>query len=308
MNESGKKNLPASVHQLLLNEAKKTGKTFNELFQYFTMERFLYRLSKSPFQDGFILKGALMLYVWKMAVSRSTLDIDLLGRSPADIDSIVSVIKKICRKKVEPDGITFDSESISGVAIKENMRYPGVRVSFEGSLGNARVNMQIDIGFGDIVVPKPAKVKYPAILSFPEPIIHVYSPETVVSEKFEAMVKLGRFNSRIKDFYDIWLLSQNLEFSGTRLGKAISKTFSNRKTLLPEDLKQFLDEITKGPIKESQWQGFVKKYRRDEVSTSFPEVVKALTLFLGPISQALSSGSTFKGSWSAGGPWFPLNE
>ena len=148
--------MAASVRQRLLDKAKETGRPFNEVLQYFAMERFLYRLSKSPYTDSFVLKGALMLTVWEAPLTRPTLDIDLLGRIDNRIETLVRVTKEICRQKVELDGIDFDIATIEAERIAEDADYEGIRVRFRGSLGTARVVMQLDIGFGDIVIPSPA--------------------------------------------------------------------------------------------------------------------------------------------------------
>jgi len=224
------RDIAASVRQRLLNHARETGRPFSELLQYFAMERFLYRLSKSGYADSFVLKGALMLSVWKAPLSRPTMDIDLLGKIDNNIEAIIAATKDICTQKVEPDGITFDPTNIRGERITEDADYEGVRVRFHGSLGTAHVTMQLDIGFGDVVIPAPAFLEYPTILDLPSPKLRGYSKESTIAEKFEAMVKLGVLNSRMKDFFDIWLLSRQFDFEGQRLAAAIEKTFSTRAT------------------------------------------------------------------------------
>jgi len=201
------RDIAASVRQRLLNHARETGRPFNELLQYFAMERFLYRLSKSPYVDNFVLKGALMLTVWEAPLSRPTMDIDLLGLIDNSIEDIVAVTKNICTQEVEPDGITFEPSGIEGERITEDADYGGVRVRFRGSLGTAHITMQLDIGFGDMVIPAADSLEYPTILDLPAPKLRGYTKESTIAEKFEAMVKLGILNSRMKDFFDIWLLS-----------------------------------------------------------------------------------------------------
>ncbi|MEE8210918.1 MAG: nucleotidyl transferase AbiEii/AbiGii toxin family protein [Acidiferrobacterales bacterium] len=225
-------NVAASVHQRLLNVARQTNRPFNELLQYFAVERFVYRLSRSPHADKFVLKGALMFVVWRAPVSRPTMDIDLLGFVESRIDSIVTVTKEVCMQKVDPDGLLFDPESVQGERIVEDADYQGVRIRFRGSLGTARITMQLDVGFGDVVVPRPTMAAYPTILSFPAPQLRGYSRESAVAEKLEAMVKLGVLNSRMKDFYDIWFLARQFDFDGRILTKAILKTFATRGTTL----------------------------------------------------------------------------
>ncbi len=198
----------ASVRQRLLNIARDNSRPFSEVLQYFAMERFLYRLGKSGHGRNFILKDALMLVAWEAPLARSTKDIDLLGRMNNTIEDVVDAIKAACSLEVIPDGLLFDVKSVVGQRIAEEADYEGVRVRFRGNLGNARITMQVDVGFGDVIVPRPAEVDYPTLLDLPAPRLLGYSRESAIAEKFEAMVKLGTLNSRMEDFFDIWLLSR----------------------------------------------------------------------------------------------------
>lgn len=296
-------NVAASVHQRLLNVARQTNRPFNELLQYFAMERFLYRLSRSPHADKFVLKGALMFVVWRAPVSRPTMDIDLLGFVESRIDFIVTVTKEICMQKVDPDGLLFDPESVQGERIAEDADYQGVRIRFRGSLGTARITMQLDVGFGDVVVPRPTMAAYPTILSFPAPQLRGYSRESAVAEKLEAMVKLGVLNSRMKDFYDIWFLARQFDFDGRILTKAILKTFATRGTEIHPEPVALTQEFALEPGKQMQWQGFIRKNRLENVPKNLAEVLAELGTFLGPITKALAADQTFKGNWKAPGPW-----
>lgn len=168
MTKSRIKNTAASVRQRLLNKARETARPFNELLQYYAMERFIYRLSQSQHSQQFILKGALMFAVWRAPLSRPTMDIDLLGRISNRIDDIVEVVKDVCIQEVEPDGIRFDPGSVVAERIVEDADYEGVRIRFRGYLDTARVSMQLDIGFGDEVIPSPAVMEYPTILQMPD--------------------------------------------------------------------------------------------------------------------------------------------
>lgn len=201
MTERPLKNVAASVRQRLMNSAKGSGRPFQEVLQYFAMERFLYRLSQSPHAERFILKGALLFNLWGAPSSRPTRDIDLLGRLNNSADALVSVFRDVCQLAVEPDGLVFAVETVAGQTIKEDADYSGVRVTFQASLENARVPTQIDFGFGDTVVPDAAFADYPTILDHAQPRLRAYPKETVVAEKFEAMVKLGQLNSCLKDFF-----------------------------------------------------------------------------------------------------------
>lgn len=203
------KDMAASVHQRLLNHARKEGVRFNDVLQRYALERWLYRLSKSDHSERFILKGALMLTAWDLPVTRPTRDIDMLAQVQNDLGGIRQLIADMCRVQCEDDGLIFAAESVTTESIAEDALYEGVRVAFKGSLGNAQIAMQIDLGFSDVVTPAPVDLIYPTILEHPAPHLQAYNRETAIAEKFEAMVKLGELNSRMKDFFDVWLLAEN---------------------------------------------------------------------------------------------------
>ena len=295
--------IAASVRQRLLNKAREAGRPFSELLQYFAMERFLYRLSRSVHADKFVLKGALMFNAWQAPVTRPTMDIDLLGITDNSVDAIVAIAKEICLQEVEPDGLVFDPDSLGGERIVEDADYGGVRVRFRGTLGTARVTMQLDIGFGDVVVPKPETADYPTILDLPVPRLRGYSRESAVAEKFEAMVVLGVLNSRVKDFFDIWLLSRQFDFDGETLALAIERTFTTRGTAISGDPVALTEDFAKEASRQTQWRGFVRKNRLLDAPADFSAIVEAIAIFLGPLAKALAVGEDFQGSWKAPGPW-----
>lgn len=303
MTKSSFKNIAASVRQRLLNNARETGRPFNEILQYFAMERFLYRLSKSSYSANLVLKGALMLTVWEAPFSRPTMDIDFLGNIDNNIKTITAIVADICSQKVEPDGIIFDLTSIKGEHITEDADYEGVRVRFNGSLGTAKFSMQLDIGFGDVVIPAPASLEYPTVLDLPVPKLRGYSMESTIAEKFEAMVKLGIVNSRMKDFFDIWLLSQQFDFEGKRLATAIDKTFSTRGTDIQSEPNALTKSFAADPTKVVQWRGFIRKIRLTNVPQDFGEVIGAISIFLKPIAERLAAEKPFEATWRAPGPW-----
>ncbi len=291
------KNVPASVRQKLLNKSRNDKRPFNELLQYYAMERFLYRLSQSSFINKFVLKGALMLSVWNSPEIRPTMDIDMLGIIENDEEKLKEVLKKIIRTEVIDDGLKFDINSIVSETITEDADYDGVRIRFIAYLETARINLQIDIGFGDIVYPEFEKKELPAILDFPEPSLYCYSKESAIAEKFEAIVKLGLINSRMKDFYDIWLLSRQYDFDYNTLIESVRLTFDNRKTELNAELHAFSDEFIL--LKQSQWKAFRRRVRLDYVPESFSEIIEELKKFLLPL---IKINSDYE-EWIAPGPW-----
>jgi hypothetical protein len=297
------RNIAASVHQRLLNKSKESARPFNELFQYYAIERFLYRLSRSSYADKFILKGALMLMVWEVPAFRSTMDIDMLGKMENSTDAIIAMVREVCLQEVEPDGIVFDPNSIRGQIITEEADYEGVRVHFRGSLDNARITIQIDVGFGDIVIPSPELMAYPTILDLPAPQIHGYSKESTIAEKFEAMVRLGIMNSRMKDFWDIRLLSRRFDFDGKTLATAITETFAARHTAIPPDPVSFTQVFIQDRTKQSQWKAFLRKNRMVGDPDTFEEAVAAVSLFLKRVIDCLVNYKTTPAIWTAPGPW-----
>ena len=296
-------NIAASVRQRLTNIARQSGRPFQEVLQYFAMERFLYRLSLSPHAERFILKGALMFTVWGAPASRPTRDIDLLGRMNNSVDSLIPVFHDVCQQLVEPDGLVFDVKSLVGQVIKEDADYSGVRVTFLAFLENARVPMQIDIGFGDVIIPDAIVTEYPTILEFSAPRLRVYPRETVVAEKFEAMVKLGQINSRLKDFFDLWLLARNFEFDGPTLSTAVAQTFKHRQTAIAAQPFALTATFANDAAKQTQWKGFLRKSRLEIAPQELPVVIESISGFLLPLAVALSAGQTFPSVWHPPGPW-----
>jgi len=297
------KNIAASVHRRLLDTAKKSGRPFNELLQYYTIERFIFRLAQSPFEKTYILKGALMFFAWNTKLPRPTKDVDLLGKIDNSLDVIIDSMKKICQQKVVPDGIFFNPETISATRIIEDVEYDGIRVRIPGNLGTIRLSVQIDVGFGDVIVPNATKFTYPTILDFPAPKIRGYSKESIISEKFHAMVKLGVLNSRMKDFYDIWLLSQKFDFKAQTLSKAFKKTFENRKTKIISNPVVFQESFLSDKGKQNQWQAFIQRTKITNTPKSFTKVIGALKTFISPVTSSLAEIKIFQKIWKAPGPW-----
>lgn len=294
-------NIAASIRQRLLNHSKTSKRPFNEILQYYAMERFLYRLSLSQHADHFILKGALMLRIWNTSESRPTMDIDMLGMTSNEEASIIQQMKDILSTDVIADGLIFDVASLQAERIKEDADYQGVRVLFKGSLETARIHMQIDIGFGDIVYPIPEKAIMPTILDLPAPELFAYNRQTAIAEKFEAMIKLGSLNSRMKDFYDIWMLSRQFNFNGAVLAEAIRLTFENRNTQLPTEIEPFSDQFIKA--KQVQWTAFTRRLNQEHVPVKFQEIITGIQAFLSPPVLALANKNPMPKMWDSLSQW-----
>ena len=296
-------NLAASVQVRLQNHARAAKRPFQELLQYYAMERFLYRLSTTPHRARFVLKGALMLHVWDAPLARATKDLDFLGRLDNSLESLGRVIREICTADVAPDGMVFDPATEKTERIKEDADYEGVRIRFVGLLGKARVTMQLDVGFGDVVTPGAQDITYPALLEFPAPALSGYPRETVIAEKFQAMVYLSTLNSRMKDFYDVWLLAKQFAFDGAVLTKAIAATFTNRGTAIDVRPIAFTPAFTEQASTVAQWTAFRKKLPNAECPETLADIVPFLAQFLVPIARACAAGESFKQRWPPGGPW-----
>lgn len=299
-------NLPASIHQRLLNQAKREHRPLQELLQYFAIERFLYRLSRSPHAHKFLLKGALMLRLWESPLARPTMDVDLMGRTTVTEENLATVIREILSQEVSADGVRFDPDSVHTEAIRLDANYPGIRVRFTGHIGTMNLPMQVDVGFGDVVVPGPLAIKFPVLLDFPQPELLAYSIESAVAEKFQAMVVLDAANSRMKDFFDIWLLARKKQFDGPLLRQAIEATFKQRRTPLPSDIPVGLTAgFAMDKTKQTQWSAFLRKSRLETGATSLEEVVELIRSLLVPPTTAAAKREPFDQLWLAGGPWHP---
>ncbi|MCX6601847.1 MAG: nucleotidyl transferase AbiEii/AbiGii toxin family protein [bacterium] len=295
--------LVTSIHDRLLNKAKAEHRPFQELLQYYAIERFLYRLSQSQHRDSFVLKGGLMLRLWEASFARPTLDIDLLGQIENQEERILRVLTEVCDQDVEPDGMSYDPASLKAERITEDAHYHGLRIRFQGHLGPSRVMLQIDIGFGDTVLPSPQTVTYPTLLDLPAPLLMGYSKESTVAEKLEAMVSLGMLNSRMKDYYDIWFLSQHFDFDGKQLSAAIRSTFEHRGTELSTDLLVLSQHFADDPAKATLWKAFRNRTRLDDVPEDLGDVLADLRGFLLPVLNHIVTRRPFRQPWHGSGPW-----
>jgi predicted nucleotidyltransferase component of viral defense system len=299
-------NLPASVRQRLANLAREQNEDFQLVLTRYVLERLLYRLSRSHYCEQFVLKGAMLFPLWGGQPHRPTRDLDLLGRGENSIAAAERAFRDVCRGAVEADGLTFLADTVHGEVIKEAQEYEGLRLSLECRLENARISVQIDIGFGDAVVPGPVAATYPVMLDFPAPVLDVYSRESVVAEKLQAMVILGIANSRMKDFYDLWVLARQFEFQGPVLCRAIWATFQRRRTPLPAGTPLALTpEFFNERAKQAQWRAFLDKGRLGLAGISLGDVALVLRAFLTAPITALRADRDYPLSWPPGGPWSP---
>lgn len=256
------RNIAASVRAKLLNKARADKRDFSLVLTRYALERLLYRLSISEHADHFLLKGALLFDLWFDVPFRPTRDMDLLGFGLAEEPHLIAAFTDLCALEVE-DGIRFDAHSIRAEEIRKEANYAGIRVTLLGWVDGARCPVQVDVGYGDAVTPGPEAVEYPVMLDeFPGPRLRVYPRYSVVAEKLEAMITLGVANSRMKDYFDLWVLARHSDFEGEVLRQAIGATLSRRSTDVPTNVPFGLTEtFATDPQKQLQWQGFLKKNR-----------------------------------------------
>jgi hypothetical protein len=306
MNGKRGKNIAASVRDQLLALARERGEDFQLVLTQYGLERLLYRLSKSDYRDRLILKGAMLFMLWSDQPHRPTRDVDFLGIGDSSEDGLQTIFRVLCDIPVEDDGLAFLTDSVQVERIRDESEYGGLRVKLFGSLAGARIRVQADIGFGDEVTPGPREIEYPTMLGHPAPILNVYPRESVVAEKYQALVNLGIVNSRMKDFYDLWFIAREFEFDGQTLSVAIHNTFSRRSTPLPKHTAPGLSpEFYEDEHKKTQWNAFLRKGTLTP-SLSLPSlsvVCIFLQTFLLPPTQALIQDQDFRSMWKPGGPW-----
>lgn len=301
------RNLAASVRQKLLDLSKARQEEFQSVLTRYALERLLYRLHESKHRDRFILKGAMLFTLWSNEPHRATRDLDLLCQGENSIAHLEQVFQDICKTPVEDDGLDFQAETVKGELIKEKQAYEGVRIKLRSVLTGTKtqISVPVDIGFGDAVVPGVDIVEFPVMLPrLPAPLLKTYPRETVIAEKFQAMVSLGIANSRMKDFYDLWWLSQNFDFSGSVLGQAIKATFDRRQTKVPiEPPLALTAEFFEDAAKQTQWQAFIRKGKLSGNRETFANIVMKLQDFLMPPTLAIAQDRNFDNLWLPGGPW-----
>jgi Nucleotidyl transferase AbiEii toxin, Type IV TA system len=297
-------NLAASVFARLLKRTEPGDEDFQFVLMRYGAERLMYRLSKSEHAANFVLKGAMLFLVWTGAKYRATKDMDLLALKSASVERLRDIFRELCELPVAQDGLAFEPDSVLADEIREDNLYQGVRVTLIARLGKASIPIQVDIGFGDVVTPKAVQTNFPTLLDFPAPRLAMYPRETVVAEKFEAMVKLGLTNSRMKDFYDIWVLSREFDFDGSVLSAAIRATFKRRKTALTAIMPLALGaDFSGNPLKQTQWKAFVRRSRLKLPTEGLERVVAGIKTFLEAPAVAVSKGERLEAAWVKGGPW-----
>lgn len=286
------KNVAASVKERLRNISVQNGKEFQSVISQYVQERFLYRLSQSNYSNNLILKGALLFIAHDISRNRPTRDIDFLGsKIPNEIDDLLGVIKEILTIKID-DGLRFDYDCVEAENITEDGDYKGVRIKFYVFLENSRERMQLDIGFGDTITAGPVEIEFPTLLDFPAPKLKVYSIETAIAEKFEAIVSLQLQTSRMKDFYDILFFAENYNFKKETLIQAITTTFNNRSTELELSKIVFEDKFKNDENFQKLWSAFLSRNKLENHKT-FYEVVSQIQSFIQPI---FDSGT--KNNWN----------
>lgn len=294
-------NLPASVHARLLAHAKATHADFNRTLARYAIERFLYRLSRNEdHRDRFVLKGAMLFITWPGTTYRPTSDLDLLAFGSPDPTTMRSVVAAICTTPVDDDAMAFDPTTIDVESVRVDEEYLGLRVSVRARLGNTRLTVPIDIGFGDHVHPEAKAITFPCLLPGMEVRgILAYPPETVVAEKFEAMVRLGETNGRLKDFNDIWVIANTFTFEMPMLLRAITGTFTRRAATLPSDIPMALtDAFAEVPGKRAMWDAFLDRNPPAVRPPPLPEVLVALRRFIGPVLAATTHREPPDSIWS----------
>lgn len=296
------RNIAGSYRAKLLALARDRGEDFQFLLGRWVVERFLYRLATSSHKNSFILKGATLFLAWDGRLYRPTKDLDLLAFGSAEVAEVTQRIRDICAVP-ENDGIIFDLDQLQGERIKEDAEYEGVRVRVPATLDKARVSMQIDIGFGDLVDPQPTELSLPVLLPLDPPVLRGYPPEAVIAEKFHAMVVLGIANSRLKDFFDIWTLARSRQFDLQRLSHSVRSTFERRRTALPATVPLALTaEFWEDRSKQTQWTAFGNRLGLGKLP-ALSVIGEEIASFLIPVLGDNATASVVTRRWEPGGPW-----
>jgi hypothetical protein len=302
----GKKprNVGASVRDRLTQRARANADNVQLVLTRYAIERLLYRLSVSPHRDRFILKGAMLFSLWSPTPYRATGDLDLLGYGDAAAGAIIAAFREMCAVDVPDDGVTFMPDTVQADVARAEDEYSGLRVSLQATIAGARLPIQVDIGFGDVVTPAAREVDYPSLLDMPAPRLRAYPPETVVAEKVQALVALGMLNSRMKDFFDLWAISQTFPFEGSVLSDALRATFTRRATAFPAEVPIALTQVfADDAAKQAQWSAFLRRTAIALAPEPLPELLRSVAQFVTPPLLALGTEVPFESVWRLGGPW-----
>jgi predicted nucleotidyltransferase component of viral defense system len=304
MSDRAPKDLVASIRDRLRSLARKQGEDFNFTLMRYANERFLYRLSRSAHRRDFVLKGAMLLPHWGAEVARPTRDIDLLGFGDPAMDRLGRAFGDIATLAVEPDGMVFHAEQLAMEPIRGMEAYGGTRVRVPANLGNIRLPIQVDVAFGDAITPPAVEAAYPTLLDLPAPVLRMYPLETVVAEKFEAIVRYALANTRLKDYYDLWALASSQVIDGAILAEAITNTFARRGTPVPVSAPTGLSlAFTDDPARQRQWGGFLRRVAPAGPPAEFGVVVEVLAGFLMAPAAAAAAGVSFRGRWDPNQGW-----
>jgi len=292
-----------SIRQRLRNELRSRGEDVTLGLPRYAVERFLYRLGRSRHRERFVLKGATLFAIWGTAY-RPTRDVDFTGYGSSDPEDVIGAFREICNTPDDVDQLVFDEATITAEPIRDGSEYDGLRIRIRARLGESNIPIQVDVGFGNAIVPGPEEKEYRTILGDPPPRILAYPPESVVAEKTHAMVILGQHNSRFKDFYDIYAMAGAFRFERTTLVQAVKATFDRRRTPVQAELPEALAApFYSDESRTSQWRAYVTRNGLSDAPADFAQVGDRIVAFLRPLWGDLGSGSATAGDWQDGGPW-----
>lgn len=299
------RNVPASIRAQLSNRAKANREDFQLVLVRYACERFLYRLGESAVNDRCVLKGGSLIAVWLEEPYRATRDIDMLATGGADEPTVRGLVEAVCDVPCPEDGLTFDTSSLRIAPIREIQAYPGQQARLNAHLANARIPLQVDFGFGDAVPKEPRLAQLPTLLPrLPAPSLRIYPRSATVAEKFEAMVQLGRRNTRMKDFHDIWALSEAFDFGGVELQQALRECFARRRTAWTfEPPAALTTAFYANAEAQDLWAGYCNKEPIIPPPASFGTIGERIRIFLGPVRDSVIGNRTFAWHWMAAGPW-----
>ena len=295
-----------SIRARLLNHARQHGDDYNRILTRYAIERLLYRLSLTDATELYVLKGAMLFVTWPEHVFRPTGDLDLLGEGNPDPAALTELFTRICHVEVKDDGIVFDPASLRVEPVREADRYQGARLAMNATLAGAKIRVLVDIGFGDHVYPAPKRESFPGLLpDMPTAKLLMYPPETVVAEKFQAIVTLGEANTRIKDFHDIWVTTRTFPFELANLVEAVGGTLKRRETALPTEMPLALtDAFAKVVEERGLWSGFLRRNPPTLQPPPFSELLAELRRFFLPVIASLAAPEGTQGRWDRdGGTW-----